>query len=242
MSSERTTTSIVNEDIPAVGGDPKLQLRVNKRLWQGQLTVYWAIGSLFCVWFLFIEGMYRLIYMTKYIQPVGPFFAFHLIGSYIIVLACIWNMFHTPASGPLFKKAHLIIGKIAVPSSVIGAFAGMIAAWWERKLAFANSVGLTCAGIVQIVTTVLGFYAIYKARRVSGEAERSKWINTHQNCMNVLFFIGCMTPALVRLMFYIVNANAFGGSGVLIGMLVGIALLSGFTVRAIRAAKSDKKL
>ena len=87
---------------------------VRKPLWKGNLNVYWIIGTGIGLWFLFIyTPMHHETLLFDF------FFIMHLISASVVYLICMWNTFHTPSHGDMYRKVHILLGRTALVLGVL---------------------------------------------------------------------------------------------------------------------------
>ncbi|OQR97974.1 hypothetical protein ACHHYP_09370 [Achlya hypogyna] len=165
--------------------------QVNRALHNGNFSVWWLIGAVLSLWFTAYKGLAVLFgsATTESGKPVGPVFAIHLVTCCLISWICIWNLFHTPSHGPIYRTMHVVLGRSAMISGVLSAGAGFYAAWWERydtsNLGF--TIGVSVGGCLQLVAQTAGWYFI-----------RQRNVLKHQKAMYSVFFYGCLIPMWLR--------------------------------------------
>lgn len=170
----------------------------SRQIWNGNFNIYWLIGTGVGVWFLFVHSP---IYFSE--RPnfqVGADLVLHLLGAYIIYLVCIWNTFHTPSHGQIYKTLHIVLGRIAMAMGYLSFIFGAYAAWKpDTHTPSGLAIGLTVGGSMQVIVQTAGLYAIYKYRRAEEEKAKESALRSHIYCMFGLFLPACGTPAAMRL-------------------------------------------
>ena len=128
----------------------------------------------------------------------------HLISSATISLVCLWNVFHTPSHGEIYKKIHRLLGRIGLVASLFGAVFGWLTAWVERDVEMGQRIGLSFLGVGQIYFTVLSFTTIRKKRYLVGDPSTKEYqdkeaeiINSHKDAVLTLW-VFCLAPAWIR--------------------------------------------
>jgi len=212
----------------------------NVSLWAGNFSIYWLLGTLIGLWFIFIHTPQHIT--AKKVQDYSAVFWMHITLACFTYVACMWNVFHTPSHGPWYANVHILVGRTAVFTSLLGFCLGMVAAWWPGyrpgyKTPFGFAIGITSGGIAQIICTIVGFSAIKlhqweKEKLVPDEKRKQIYLRIHIGTMLGLFFPSCGTPAVIRLF-------AMVGMKMQVGLPVGItifAIMIPLTTRAL-----DKK-
>ena len=162
-----------------------------RRVWEGNWNAYWVGGTALGLWFLFV-------YTPLHPPRLDALFLTHLIAAGGVYLICMWNTFHTPSHGVGYAAVHRWLGRTAIPLGVVGYGAGLIVAWPAGRAPLGLAIGLTIGGAMQMATTLLGAYFVYRAKRAEGEA-RARYVRYHALAMCGLFLPSCGTPAAMRL-------------------------------------------
>ena len=179
--------------------------------WDGNVNVYWVLGTLLAVWFLCVEGPMRI---HADVDTVDVSFVMHLVGAYVTFLICIANMFHTPSHGPTYRTVHVTLGQVLLCAGVFHFAFGLYCAWADRpgrNIPRALAIGLTVGGIMQTLTSFLG-YAFILAYRAAADDSWLKpwWLRAHIACMAGVFLPACGTPAAMRIMPYLGQPMTLG--------------------------------
>ena len=204
----------------------------NLRLWNGNLSIYWLIGTTVGLWFIFIYTPQHI--NSKGLQAYGTNFWIHIAFACFTYIACMWNVFHTPSHGPWYTRAHILIGRAAVIASILGFAFGLWMSWGPgTNTPIGLAIGLTSGGIAQVLSTIIGLIAIKlyqqeNAKLVPDDIRKSWYLRIHIASMLALFLPACGTPAVMRL---------FAGIGLdkKIGLPVGVAIFSAFIPLTIRS-------
>lgn len=173
-SINHETDNIPNDDDDSSSHDSLV-----RKIGDGNCTFYLIIGLVTSLAFFAPFTFNIPLIEARNRQPFGPCMWTHLIGSVIISLACLWNIFHTPSHGNIYTILHRWIGRVGLVSSVVGAFFGFIVAWFERKIDTGQAIALTILGGCQIWWT----FESYRTIRVVLD-ERTKNLhpsNHHEN-------------------------------------------------------------
>jgi hypothetical protein len=158
-------------------------------LWKGHLNIWFFLITVLLLWFFFARGfpLYGQIHTIR--PPMGFSFGLHLTTCIIVSFACIWNIFHQPSDGPLYRKIHVWLGRVGLIAGFISVFFGYLTVWWERYNPNTTgfNIGISIGGALQVIFQVVGYLAI------------KKWnVARHSSAMQVVFFGGCCIPAMMR--------------------------------------------
>ena len=98
----------------------------NNHIWKGNFTIYLLVSALLSLWFTAGKGLPLFATSTTSTSPppLGPVFAIHLITVCIVSWGCIWNLFHSPSHGPLYRTLHIAIGRIVLLFGFLGVLSG----------------------------------------------------------------------------------------------------------------------
>ncbi|ETW09879.1 hypothetical protein H310_00325 [Aphanomyces invadans] len=168
------------------------------RAWyDGNFTIWWLIGALLGLWFTLYKGLGIVVGLLPPSNgiPVGPVFAMHLVTSILFMCICIFNVFHTPSHGRVYRKVHRLLGCMAMISGVISFITGAVAVWWERyteDLGF--SIGITVGGVLQMGCQGYGWYKIRQGN-----------VGAHKTVMLATFYYSCLIPLWLRIVGIIVG-------------------------------------
>src|SRR3569623_1096147 len=171
------------------------------------LNPYWIVASSLAVWFLFVHSPPILLQPRTLERPL---FVVHLVGAYLVYIACILNTGRKPWSS---LTSHVLIGQIGMIAGVIGFVGGLlyvILHFHEIDIGF--SIPITIGGLLQMNLQYQGYKAIQKYRQVKVQLitatkedalvlqeQRNDYLRTHISCMIALFCMGCGVPAAMRL-------------------------------------------
>jgi hypothetical protein len=169
----------------------------------------------------------------------------HLASVYLVYLICMWNCYHTPSHGPHYCTAHVWLGRLAVlVLGPLGFLSGLYLSWNPQySMARGLAIGLTSGGAAQMLASAIGYFSIWKWRKVGAggdgtEAEKEKqrefWMMVHMCGMIAVFLPSCGTPALMRLA---------GSLGVPLGISLGVFVsVMSLLVRPMQQAIANKKM
>merc|ERR1712038_2176772 len=124
------------------------------------------MGTALAVWFLFIYSPPKLKESHGKVFFEDHPFALHLVGAYIIYLACIHNTIMTPSC--LDGKArpyHVYVGRIGLIAGFVGFGFGAYCAWSPQRAIKPSrgfAIGITIGGVFQILGQVAGYLSIRK--------------------------------------------------------------------------------
>lgn len=171
----------------------------NRPWWKGNFNVYWLIGVVFGLWFLFVHAP---LYLASRPQGVSFGLWLHLVGAGGTYLICMWNTFHTPsqcvssrsqsrgvhrltkhppiratppppslaASGPVYHMAHITLGRVAIFLSVLGFISGAYIAWKPgTDVEPSLAIGLTVGGTAQMICTFGGLASILRYKALKSK-------------------------------------------------------------------------
>lgn len=177
----------------------------SRKLHQGNWTIYFITG-LISSSVVFTPLPFNTPLMeARQTQPFGPCMKIHLFASAIISFACLWNVFHTPSHGDMYKNVHRWVGRIGLIASLFGAVFGFFVAWVERKIPSGQAIGLTILGIGQIYWTIMSYRTIRKIKDLVGDdpsseeyQEKEKEIIGNHKMAVLNLWVFCLTPAWIR--------------------------------------------
>ena len=129
---------------------------------------------------------------------ISPAFRVHLACSGCTTLACVWNLWRTPSVGPLARRVHRVLGRVASVTSIVGTVCGYIAAWTDEGVPRGTAIGLSIVGVLQFFYTIKGMRAIRQAKYATGISKK-QLIERHQEAMIELFYGCCLGSAWFRL-------------------------------------------
>ncbi|EQC29330.1 hypothetical protein SDRG_12999 [Saprolegnia diclina VS20] len=195
--------------------------RLNRALYDGNLSLWWLLSAVLSLWFTVYCGLGILLgaLPPPSSAPVGPAFALHLVTCGLISWICIWNLFHTPSHGPLYRSVHKVLGRAAMLSGALSASSGFYAAWVERynpnNVGF--SIGISIGGALQLAAQALGWYYV-----------RQNDIPKHQVFMSAVFFHGCCIPLWMRFPRFVLDMaipDWWNGAAVVVAAGIGLLAL-----------------
>ena len=181
-----------NQEVATEGG------KGNQKIWDGNFNIYWLIGTGIGVWFLFVNTP---IYFSKFSNlEISADFGLHLFGAYAVYVACMWNTFHSPSHGDVYKRIHIWVGRAAMICGYVSFICGAYAAWKPTSTTSSGlAIGLTVGGVFQVISQTAGWFSIYKYRKADDETSKHRWLTSHIAFMFGLFLPACGTPAAMRL-------------------------------------------
>ncbi len=152
-----------------------------------------------------------------------------------IYLACIFNTLVTPSRN---KPLHVWVGRIGLPLGIWGFGWGAWLSWGRPGVDLSFSIPITIGGLMQVISEVVGYYAIRNYKAVSAEIEslssetapgkvamlkvkQKTYLMTHIGCMIGLFVMACSIPAIIRL-------TDFGGLPALLLAIGGLSVINHF--------------
>ena len=200
-------------------GKPEESLK-NASIYRGNFNIYWFFGSCLSLYFTVGRGLPLLLLPSLRRElNVGPWFTIHLFTASLVSWICIWNLFHTPSHGPLYRKIHRIVGWIGIITGLVSSITGFVTAWYERYVGVTSFIifGITIGGTVQLICPFFGLYYIKRGN-----------IKMHMMCMNAVFFGGCLIPAMLRLPYF---SKLPYWSGYCMIFNLGLGLCSWFAMR-----------
>jgi len=197
-SSERSSVGTVTSD-PKHPSTAKEAASSTVPIWKGNFNVYWCLATLLGCWFFFV---YTPVLRKESYTWDFPFVA-HLLVAGLVNFVCLWNTFHTPSHGEAYRRAHVILGRAAVSCVFVGSMTGMICSHDSGRLrpdaeGGNRSIILTVGGIVSMIGSAIGMWAIYMMRRERDEKKKQRYLLLHVVMMVALLLAGCGIPALMR--------------------------------------------
>lgn len=196
--------SSIDNDLEFDGKHGNLTQEINRKWYEGNWTAYGIIGFISST-VVFIPLSYNKPLMeAREIQPIGPCFMIHLVCSATISLVCLWNVFHTPSHGEIYKKIHRLLGRVGLIASLFGAVFGWLTAWVERDIEMGQKVALSIIGAFQTYWTVESYRTIRKKRYLVGDPSTEEYqdkqaeiIKSHREAV-LRLWIFCLAPAWIR--------------------------------------------
>ena len=182
-----------------------------RKVYEGNLTAYFIIGIISSSVFFAPFSFNKPLMEAQEQQPFGPCMWIHLISSFIISFVCLWNVFHTPSHGEMYKVIHRWLGRVGLIFSIFGALFGLIAVWFVRKVDMGQSIGLSILAIGQVYWTIksyltirrvleyrkLNFGGIHSVPTEEQRHEEVELIGKHkQAAINLWVF--CLAPVWIR--------------------------------------------
>lgn len=58
----------------------------------------------------------------------------HVVAAGVYGIICCMNVFHTPSHGPIYRRVHVILGRVGVSIGVVSAVFGLTALFTEGAL------------------------------------------------------------------------------------------------------------
>ena len=175
-----------------------------RKVYDGNWTIYLIIALLSSCIFFAPFSFNKPLMEAKERQPFGPYMKIHLFASAIISFVCLWNVFHTPSHGEVYKHVHRWLGRIGLIASVFGAVFGFITAWFERKVDVGQGLGLTFLGALQIYWTVISYRTIREKVNLMGDVSSKEYqdnvteiVEKHKEAVLNLW-VCCLAPAWFR--------------------------------------------
>lgn len=99
----------------------------SRPLWSGNINVYWLANTLPEGWFLFVHAPIHYSEKAPYVN--GWEFALHLAPAYFIYIVCVWNSFHTPSHGSIYRTMHIWLGRAVIILGPVMYIFGLLRAW-----------------------------------------------------------------------------------------------------------------
>ena len=204
-----------------------------RAVWDGNVNVYWVVGTLLGLWFLLIDAPRRV---HEHREGMDAAFVLHMVGAYATYLICIWNMFHTPSHGTWYREWHIFLGRVVLFAGVFHFAFGLYCAWADRpgrEIPSELSIGLTVGGIMQTLSAFLGYICISSYRATPPESWLKSWLlRGHIAGMAGVFLPSCGTPAAMRIMPYL-------GQPMWLGLAVFIPILTLMSFRVAFLFEGD---
>ena len=192
---------VSDKNSQAEEGRPRTVEGDRRPLWAGNINVYWLANTILGSWFLFVHSP---MHYNKHAPYVNAWeFALHLAPAYFIYLVCMWNSFHTPSHGSIYRTLHIWLGRAALVLGPAMYLFGLLRAWnpiynTPKSLA----IGLTSGGAAHMICSFCGYLAIRKWQSMDQESDPKKkatMLKLHIMGMLGIFLPSCGTPALMRL-------------------------------------------
>lgn len=188
---------------PAGAAGPK----GNRPIWKGNWTPWLVIAAAYSFVFLGALGL-------PWLPTAPPLIASHIVFAVVVTLACVWNLLHTPSHGPLYRRAHIIVGWIAMASGAATVCLGAaIVLAGQSFLSPTGQIAFLVTGAFQLVLQGLGVAFI----RWRGD------VASHMKAMTILFFASVVMPGVNRLPL-LVGAPALGEAWTFGSMAIGFVL------------------
>ena len=175
-----------------------------RKVYDGNWTIYLIIASLSTSIFFAPFSFNKPLIEAKERQPFGPFMKIHLFASATISFVCLWNVFHTPSHGTVYKNVHRWLGRIGLIASLFGAVFGFITAWFERKVELGQRLGLSIIGVFQIYWTIQSYRTIREKVNLIGDVSSKEYqdketeiVEKHREAVLNLW-VYCLAPAWIR--------------------------------------------
>jgi hypothetical protein len=207
--------------------------------WKGNFNVWLLLSSFLLIWFTIGKGLPILDnkmenHNLKNRQiPLGPWFGIHIISVAFVSMICIWNLYHSPNHGPIYRTVHIWLGRVAMVFGYAGVISGFITTFYERYEGTfdASRIGLIVAGIAQLVTQVIGHL---KIRPSLLGLKWKKDVQAHAGWMHGLFYGACLIPALIRIpQMFGFQLNVWPTFGWVFGIFVQILAFRAFTNKSL---------
>jgi len=147
---------------------------------KGNFTPWWFLGTIFVLYFLISLGMPR-------IATDGAVMATHIPFAFLFVVACAWNLFHTPSHGPLYRRLHKIVGWSALIigfCSVVTGYMYILGGGSQADLG--TKILMMAIGLMQLVLQLLGLWYV----------RGYKWIHMHSSMMTYMFYMSGVLIAI----------------------------------------------
>lgn len=187
----------------------------------GNFNIWWLMGAALSLWFTVGKGLPLLAIFNSTGKPWSAFV--HILAASIISWICLWNLFHTPSHGPIYKLLHVWLGRISLIVGTISVVLGYAVVWYFEYSSFGPSpfgIGISIGGALQTMSMFSGYYCIrlyLKCKQDStaselilsdSEKERHRqegltkkmagYMTAHKAHMTFFFFGGCLIPAFIR--------------------------------------------
>ena len=153
-----------------------------KGIVQGNWTPMWVVCTLYMLFFVIYLGF-------REFGDASVAFVLHTLVAWTFILACAWNLFHTPSHGGWYRQVHRWTGWTAVASGTFVVASG----YWivlkdESSLSTMAQNLFLGTGALQVLMQVFMVYFIRRQR-----------VFLHIVSANVLFYTCAFLPALNRL-------------------------------------------
>jgi hypothetical protein len=147
---------------------------------RGNMTPWWFMGTVYTVFFLSRLGVPRIFYDT-------PMMGFHIPMAFLFVLACAWNLYHTPHQGPIYRVAHVWVGWTAMVVGVLSVMSGYAYILdGTSQLPLGTKVLMMAIGLIQLGLQGLGLWYV----------RGRKWIQMHMSMMTYLYYNSAVLIAI----------------------------------------------
>jgi hypothetical protein len=148
----------------------------------GNMTPWWFLVTIYCLVFVFYMGF------RAFGAETAAAFIIHTLLALYFVVACAWNLLHTPSQGALYRKIHQGAGRVAVLSGTFVVVTGyvLILTGQTQLSVTAQRVFMAVGAFQIIVQAALVFFV------------RRQGIHNHMVAANILFYSCAFLPALNR--------------------------------------------
>jgi len=171
-------------------GDNELGEDESKHLTEA--SVPWYCGNMTPWWFL--STLYMLLFVVymgfRAFGHASAAFVIHTLVAFAFIVACAWNLLHTPSQGKMYKESHIWIGRIAMMSGTFVVVTGyVLVLTGNSSLSHAAEITFMATGAMQILFQGCLVFAI--------RVKKSTYYHMLSAC--VLFYVCALLPALNRL-------------------------------------------
>ena len=217
---EEVTTEQVLEEGPdskvANAESTEVDEGKTRAVWQGNFNIYWLIGVALAIWFLFVYAPPRFHSGLSWMSIV------HFVGAYSFYLVCIWNIFHTPSHGSVYRNLHVWLGRYAMVLGYVATAFGFYVTWRPGSyVPRSSAIGLSVGGVLQVFVQTRAWYSMRRARQIVDDPEKKqKLIESHAGDMVAAFLLACGIPAAIRLSGQVPSLPEGATLGICIAILV----------------------
>lgn len=152
-------------------------------------TPMWIIGTVYMFVFVAYMGF-------AHFGNATATFVIHTIEALAFIVACAWNLWHTPSHGDLYRAIHRWMGWIAMISGTVIVVTGYILVLkGETSLSETAQIMFMSTGAFQLVVQAVLIYTIRYGNKHS-------WLSAtyaHMVSANVLFYCCAFLPAANRM-------------------------------------------
>lgn len=133
---------------------PTRQYHPVVRFLRGNLTPFWLFSSIYVIYFLATLGF-------PHVGNDGAVMDTHIPMAFLFVVCCVWNLYHTPSHGDLYRRLHKIVGWAAMIvgfCSVSTGYAYILGGGSHAGLG--TKILMMAIGLIQLVLQCLGVWYV----------------------------------------------------------------------------------